>query len=92
MCSFNPRPRTGGDEQKTAIGGLWILTGFRQLGVIIKKGLRSKSSYSFSKRFIMLLDSVTSFSEVPLFFVFYFGLIILLFSGIYAILFGTFFD
>jgi putative glycosyltransferase len=72
-------------EHKTAIGGLWILAGFRQLGVEITKGLRPKSSYSFSHRLIMLLDSVTSFSEVPLYFVFYLGLIILFCSGIFGL-------
>lgn len=72
-------------EQKTAIGGLWISTGFRQAGVPIKKGLRPQSSYNFRKRFIMLLDSITSFSETPLYFVFYLGIFILFVSGIYGV-------
>jgi len=60
-------------EQKTAIGGLWVLTGFKQIGVKFTKGSRPKTSYSFTARLIALLDSVTSFSERPLFFVFFLG-------------------
>lgn len=72
-------------EQKTAIGGLWIITGFKQTGISFVKGLREKSSYSVRRRLLTLLDSVTSFSEVPLFFIFYLGLIILLISGILGV-------
>ena len=64
-------------EHKTAIGGLWVLTGFKQRGVEFTKGSRGASSYSFIKRLEMLLDSITSFSEVPLFIVFFLGLFIL---------------
>lgn len=75
-------------EQKTAIGGLWVITGFRQVGVPFVKISRGASSYSFSSRMLMLLDSVTSFSERPLYMVFFLGLGILLLSvtiGIYLI-------
>lgn len=67
-------------EYKTAIGGLWVLTGFRQDGIEFAKGARGHTSYSFRRRLTMLLDSVTSFSELPLFFVFWVGCIVLLAS------------
>jgi putative glycosyltransferase len=72
-------------EQKTAIGGLWIITGFKQKGLQIIKGLRKNSSYSFSDRLKILLESVTSFSEVPLYFIFYLGIIILSISGLIGV-------
>jgi putative glycosyltransferase len=64
-------------EHKTAIGGLWVITGFRQKGVEFIKGSREGTSYSFTSRLRTLLDSITSFSEVPLFAVFFLGLFIL---------------
>jgi putative glycosyltransferase len=67
-------------EQKTAIGGLWVITGFRQKGVEFEKGSRRRTSYSMSGRLIMLLDSITSFSELPLFLIFYVGCAALLIS------------
>ncbi len=63
-------------EQMTAIGGLWVLTGFRQQGLLFDKASRGESSYTFGKRLRSLLDSVTSFSPVPLYGVFFLGLAI----------------
>jgi putative glycosyltransferase len=71
-------------EQMTAIGGLWVLTGFRQKGLEFKKGSRGDTSYSMSRRLIALLDSITSFSELPLFLVFYIGCAVILGSIVIA--------
>jgi putative glycosyltransferase len=60
-------------EQKTAIGGLWVITGFKQKGMEFEKGSRGDTSYSINRRLIALLDSITSFSERPLFLIFYIG-------------------
>jgi len=69
-------------EHQTAIGGLWVLTGYRQKGVGFDKGVRPGTSYTMSRRFVMLIDSVTSFSELPLFLIFYTGCVVILGSGI----------
>lgn len=71
-------------ESKTAVGGLWVLTGFRQAGRGFDKGSRKTSSYSFGARLFTLLDSITSFSEMPLYFIFYTGLLVLLGSAVIA--------
>lgn len=71
-------------EHMTAIGGLWIITGFRQAGLSIDKRCRGQSSYSFLKRARVLLDSITSFSERPLYGVFFLGLGIFTMSFIVA--------
>jgi putative glycosyltransferase len=68
-------------ERKTAIGGLMVITGFKQAGLAFKKGCRSTTSYGFGDRLFALLDSITSFSEIPLYCVFYLGLIVLFISG-----------
>ena len=71
-------------EHKTAIGGLWVITGFKQTAIPFIKGYRGTSSYSVRARLFMLLDSVTSFSELPLYVVFFLGLGILFISGIFG--------
>lgn len=75
-------------EQMTAIGGLWVMTGFRQMGVGFEKRSRGHTSYSLGRRLIALLDSITSFSELPLFLIFYIGCAVLFGSivmGVYLI-------
>ena len=71
-------------EHKTAIGGLWVLTGFKKTGIPFVKSSRNKSGYSFRARLLMLFDSVTSFSEMPLYIIFFMGLVILCFSGVFG--------
>ncbi len=68
-------------EHKTAIGGLWVETGFKQTGLKFKKLSRSTTSYRFTTRLTAMLDSITSFSERPLYFVFFLGLAILALSS-----------
>jgi putative glycosyltransferase len=72
-------------EHQTAIGGLWVLTGFRQEGIEFDKGIRHGSSYTFGRRMLVLLDSVTSFSELPLFLIFYIGCAVLVGSGLFGV-------
>ena len=67
-------------EHKTSIGGLWVMTGFKQKGVDFEKGSRGHTSYSVSKRLVALLDSITSFSELPLFIIFYIGCVVIFVS------------
>lgn len=67
-------------EHKTAIGGLWVETGFKQVGIKILKLSRRSTSYPLRLRLIVLLDSITSFSERPLYLVFAIGLAILTLS------------
>jgi len=72
-------------EHMTAIGGLWILTGFRQTGLLFERHCHHNSTYSFLKRLRALLDSVTSFSERPLYGVFFLGLAVFIMSSIVAL-------
>jgi putative glycosyltransferase len=63
-------------EQQTVIGGLWVITGFRQIGVAVEKKSRKQTTYSYWQRWLRLIDSVTSFSETPLVAIFYLGIAI----------------
>jgi putative glycosyltransferase len=53
-------------ESNTVIGGLWVITGFRQIGEPIEKGHRKDTTYSPLLRLGTLVNGVTSFSTVPL--------------------------
>lgn len=72
-------------EHMTSIGGLWVMTGFRQKGITFEKGSRDRTSYSIGRRLVALLDSITSFSELPLFMIFYTGCAVILVSVIMAV-------
>lgn len=69
-------------ERETVIGGLWVITGFRQIGIPVDKSSRKETTYSYRHRWLKLIDSVTSFSETPLVAIFYLGIAI---SGLTAL-------
>jgi putative glycosyltransferase len=76
-------------ESNTVIGGLWVITGFRQAGIPIAKGHRPESSYSALLRFATLINGITSFSTVPLNLMIMFGMVVAFVSfavGIFVIL------
>jgi putative glycosyltransferase len=72
-------------EQKTAIGGLWAMTGYRQKGVAITKRSRGRSSYSLARRVAMSFEGITSFSEKPLIIVFVLGMAIFILACVGAL-------
>jgi putative glycosyltransferase len=72
-------------ESNTVIGGLWIITGFRQIGVAISKKHRKETSYSLLLRVAGLLNAITSFSTVPLSLMITFGMVVSLISFAFGI-------
>lgn len=66
-------------ERELVIGGIWVLAGFKQVGLAASKGFRGASSYTFLAKMRMMVNSVASFSAKPLFVIVFFGLAI---SGI----------
>ena len=63
-------------ERELNIGGLWILTGFKQCRQDVQKLSSSPTTYSLSRKFSHLVNAVTSFSSLPLVFTFYTGLFV----------------
>ena len=61
-------------ERELVIGGIWVLAGFKQVGIAAAKGFRGTSSYSLAAKLRMMVNSVTSFSARPLFVIVFFGL------------------
>lgn len=71
-------------EQETIIAGLWVITGYVQLPLPVRKASGSPSSYDFRRKLILLVNSVTSFSDRPLIFIFYLGVGILAVASVAA--------
>ena len=70
-------------ESNLNIGGLYILTGFKQCQLSIKKHFTSPTTYSFTHKISHLVNAITSFSSLPLVFIFYSGFFISISALIY---------
>lgn len=53
-------------DQVPWLAGLWVLTGFTQLGIEVKKYNASDTSYSLAERFGQLAIAITFFSTRPI--------------------------
>lgn len=73
-------------ERDLFLAGVFALVGFKQIPMAVKKGVRSGTTYTLRKRFALLVNATTSFSNRPLVLVFYFGLSISVASGIAALI------
>lgn len=65
--------------------GICALVGFNSIIVPVKKKYRGATSYSLKRRFGAAVDLITSFSNLPLIYAFYLGLVIMTFSFVYII-------
>jgi len=63
-------------EREVFIAGLWYITGFDQQSFPVRKHNTSETTYTFRRKMSLLVNSVTSFSNVPLIGIFYTGLVI----------------
>ncbi len=73
-------------ERIVFLGGLFAELGFHQIPIVVEKKDKGTSVYGFSKKLKLALDSITSFSDKPLKYVFGLGLITSLLSIGYFIL------
>lgn len=71
------------EEREVFMAGLWQITGFDQRPQIIKKHNTSATTYTLRRKMSVLVNSVTSFSNMPLVGIFYIGLCISLLASIY---------
>jgi putative glycosyltransferase len=72
-------------EREVFLAGLLYITGYEQSPLIIKKHAASKTTYTLSRKIDLLVNSITSFSNLPLIWIFYIGLTIVFVSSIYSI-------
>jgi putative glycosyltransferase len=72
-------------EREINIGGLWMITGFKQVHQPVKKHSTSPTTYTIGKKFVHFINAVTSFSSFPLSFTFHSGLLISVSALIYIL-------
>lgn len=76
-------------DREVFIAGLWTITGYVQVPLVIRKSHKGASSYTWGRKLSILVNSITSFSNKPLVFISYLGLIISAVSvgcGMYLVL------
>lgn len=71
-------------ETEVNIGGLWMITGFSQKAIEVKKLSTSDTTYSTASKINHVVNSITSFSSKPLIYTFYLGVAISLVSMLYV--------
>jgi len=71
-------------ERELVISCLWIITGFKQVGLTVLKRTSSATTYSLSKKIEHATNAITSFSAVPLKIIFYIGTVVFGCSLAYA--------
>jgi putative glycosyltransferase len=70
-------------ERELNIIGLWFITGFKQSHQTVTKLATSPTTYSLARKLDNFVNAVTSFSNLPLFFTFYSGLVISASAGLF---------
>jgi len=72
-------------DREICLAGLWVLTGFEQLPVLVDKRNREGRAYRTGQRLAALVNAVTSFSNRPLVYIFYLGCVIIAMSSSAAV-------
>ncbi|MBF0225759.1 MAG: glycosyltransferase family 2 protein [Desulfobacterales bacterium] len=72
-------------EKELFLAGLFYITGYNQHPIFVTKHSKGSTTYSFSKKMAVALNSITSFSDKPLQFIFNVGSIISLLSFCYIV-------
>lgn len=54
--------------------GLWTITGYKQVPLVVTKRSKGTSTYTLVRKIAILVNAVTSFTHLPLLFIFYLGL------------------
>ncbi len=67
-------------DREVFMAGLWAITGFKQVPVIVDKHSNGTTTYNLSQKIALFVNSITSFCNKPLIYIFYIGSIISIFS------------
>lgn len=70
-------------ESEFDIGGLWQITGFEQVPVVVHKHSKGTTTYSLYKRVKLAVKSITAFSNRPLILIAGLGTVILFLAFLY---------
>jgi putative glycosyltransferase len=72
-------------ESEFVMSALWVLTGFNQVAVTVRKHSKPTSSYGLRRKVAHLVNAITSSSNKPLVLIFYLGCLILVISSAAAL-------
>lgn len=72
-------------DREVFMAGLWAITGFKQVPLMVAKHDKGNSSYNLRRKISILVNSITSFSNKPLLLIFYLGIVILFISSLAAL-------
>lgn len=64
------------EERELFLAGLYHITGFVQVAQVVEKASKGASTYTLRKKIALFVNSVTSFSDKPLIYIFYVGTLI----------------
>jgi len=71
-------------EREMVISCLWVIAGFKQVSCVVKKLSNRSTTYTIAKRFKHAVNSIVSFSDVPLRMIFYTGFAIFAVALLYV--------
>jgi len=72
-------------EREVALGGLWQITGFKQIPVVIHKLNKGSTTYNLYKRIGLSIKHITSFTNRPLILIAALGVIVLFVTFLYLL-------
>lgn len=72
-------------EVSLEIWGVFVLSGFNQVGIKVNKGNKGSTTYNFKRKFLMAIETITAFSSKPLYMIFFLGLIMTFISFCYLV-------
>lgn len=72
-------------DREIFLGGLFQLAGYKQKPLSVKKLCNATTTYSFSKRVLLFINAITSFTSFPLVLISVFGMLITFVSALFSI-------
>jgi putative glycosyltransferase len=72
-------------EHLFSIEGLWEITGFKQIPVVVEKLYKGTTTYNFTRRVALAVNSITAQSNKPLIYISYLGVLMTIPSGLLII-------
>ncbi len=72
-------------EREIYLGGLFVIAGFKQVPMIVKKHSRGSSTYTLKRKIKDAVNGILSFSNKPLVFIFYLGAVMVSLTGPFLI-------
>lgn len=73
-------------EREINISHLWVTTGYNQVEIEVDKKKKDTTTYNLHRKLSIVINSIVSFSDRPLYYLFIFGFIVSFISFLYSIL------